>query len=244
MGLIGLWHWRNYTQTGYTGFSTADGINIYFYDGAAVEAARLNMPLRELQDQMGYRDQNIYWQLHPEQKSWTAAQINKYQTEQGIQMILSDLPRFSLIYAIGMGKSLIDPSGNEYLRLFNAYSLPGGIIGVVIDRGIPQIMHILLDIFTTYPAIFWANFFLVLIILVFYLIALIGFLQRDLWRNKYSVIFLLIGFYLILVTGGAIGTARFRIPLMPVICMLAGIGIGKIIESYQNLRKKTSTLSR
>jgi 4-amino-4-deoxy-L-arabinose transferase-like glycosyltransferase len=238
MGLIGLWQWRNFSETGYSGFSTVDGKTIYFFHGASVEAANRKIPLHDLQDQMGYRDPNVYWQLHPEQKSWTEAQINRYMTDEGIKMILSNLPRFSIIYALGLGRTLLDPSANEYLRLFNAYSLPGGVLGVGLDRGFSSQIRIILDIFKTYPTIFLTNLLLGLIIILYYLLALIASIQRSTWHNKSLVCFLSLGFYLLIVAGGGIGADRFRVPIMPILCILAGSGLWKIIESYQRYRMK------
>lgn len=226
--LLGLWHARNFLQAGYTGFSTFEGVNLYFYHGASIDAAKRKIPLYDLQNEMGYRDQNIYFQLHPEQETWSKADINQYQIEQGIRTIINNLPRYAPIYLFGIARTLLDPSGNEFLRIFNAYKLKPGIIGAVIDQNLTDKVKLVLDLLISNPLVAGVNLFFGLVLITYYFFAWIGITQKSAWRNYCMIILICLGLYLILLSGGPVGVDRLRVPVMPIICVFSGIGISRL----------------
>jgi 4-amino-4-deoxy-L-arabinose transferase-like glycosyltransferase len=226
--LLGFWHARNFLRAGYAGFSTFEGINLYFYHGASIEAAKRKIPLYDLQNQMGYRDPDIYFHLHPEQITWSKGQIDKFQKDQGIKTIFNNLPNFIPIYAFGVARTLLDPSGNEFLRIFNAYNLPPGIIGAVIDQDLSEKINRIIELLLNNPHIVGINLIFGLLLSIYYILALIGIAERSTWINKHVIILISLGFYIILLSGGPVGVDRMRVPVMPIICFFSSIGVNKL----------------
>ena len=54
MGLTGLWQLRNSREAGYPGFSAISDLNMYYYLGASVLAAREGVPFDDMQTRMGF----------------------------------------------------------------------------------------------------------------------------------------------------------------------------------------------
>ena len=54
MGLTGLWQLRNWCEAGYPGFSAVPDLNMYYYLGASVLAAREGVPFYDMQTRMGF----------------------------------------------------------------------------------------------------------------------------------------------------------------------------------------------
>ena len=78
VGLTGLWQVRNKIETGYSGFSAIASDNMYFILAASVLAARQHVPYYVMRDRLGYQDQRVYFQDHPEQKTWSVARRVNY----------------------------------------------------------------------------------------------------------------------------------------------------------------------
>jgi 4-amino-4-deoxy-L-arabinose transferase-like glycosyltransferase len=78
IGLTGLWQIRNKIETGYSGFSAIASDNLYFISAASVLAAQQRVPYYGMRDRLGYQDQRIYFQEHPEQRTWPVAQRIDY----------------------------------------------------------------------------------------------------------------------------------------------------------------------
>lgn len=229
-GLTFIWQVRNYIIAGTWEFSSISDINLYFFHGASVAAVHKHIPLVDMQNEMGYRDPTIYYELHPDQKSWPVAKQLEYFKAQGLGQITGDIPTFVKIYLIGTARTLFDPGANEYLRLFGQYSLPGGIVGVGIDKGIGELVKQIKGIFEQHQNIFIANLALFIILLIYYLFFLFGILKSRVWRDSLLFFPLVVGIYLIILSGGASGADRFRMPVMPILCLFAGYGMNYWIE--------------
>jgi 4-amino-4-deoxy-L-arabinose transferase-like glycosyltransferase len=67
--LTGLWQVRNKLETGYSGFSAIASDNLYFISAGSVLAAKQHVPYYEMRDRLGYQDNSVYLQEHPEQNT-------------------------------------------------------------------------------------------------------------------------------------------------------------------------------
>src|SRR5262249_35475136 len=76
------WFLRNAAVAGYKGFASVSDIALYFYSAAAINARLEHRSFSQEQEEMGYLDQTRYFQLHPEQRGWSEAQIYKFEREQ------------------------------------------------------------------------------------------------------------------------------------------------------------------
>jgi len=78
MVLTGVWQIRNKAETGYAGFSGISSIYKSFYLAASILATQQHVPFVVMQHRLGYLDDELYLQQHPEQKKWTQGQRLDY----------------------------------------------------------------------------------------------------------------------------------------------------------------------
>jgi hypothetical protein len=197
---------------------------MFFFHGAAVQAVNRGVPLYEMQDQLGYRDENIYTSLHPDQEDWTPSQRYSYFRAEGTRIVLNNISTYAIVYLIGLGRTLTDPGAVEFLRLFNAYPLEGGLFGVLVDRGVTKTFTQILTVLTAFPQLGIILFILAMMLFGLYLFAGIALIKVSYRNNWNLIITLLIGLYFLLLAGGPLAADRFRQPIMPFVCLLAGYG--------------------
>lgn len=230
VGPLALWQARNAAETGYSGFAAISDINWYFYQGASVAAAKQHVPYYTVQAAWGYSDPAVYDRAHPEQHGWSDAQIYDYMGSEGRRIVLQNLPTYAPIHVIGMLKTLLNPGGVEYLKLFDAYPAAGGDFGVAVNAGLGESLGYL-----------WRENRLLLILdlgfgallVVYLLAALTALIARANWNLRVASLFAL-GLYLLVMSGGPQSLSRFRHPIMPLICVLAGYGIAVWLRRLRN----------
>jgi hypothetical protein len=222
MSPIAAWQVRNYVQTGYSGFSSVQDANLYFYLGAATLASIEGRSYYDVQESLGYNNDELYFSKHPDQKAWPEAQVLRLQGEEGRRILLQNPLTYLKIYSKGTLLLVFDPGAVELLKLFKLYKEGGGLLGAVHDRGI---ISVSLDLFERNPLFFWSN-----VVFALYLLAILGFavvgLARRTVRTRTGIL-LLVGVivYLIAISAGPQSYSRFRHPIMPFLCILAGIGM-------------------
>jgi 4-amino-4-deoxy-L-arabinose transferase-like glycosyltransferase len=221
--IIGLWQLRNQRETGYSGFSSVSDYNLYCYQAASVRAVQERVPYYEMQRSMGCPDKEIYLRNHPEQTSWGRGKIYHFMGREGLQIITRKPVTYLLIHAQGMVRTLIDPGITEYLIMFKRYSWTGGLLGQVLDQG-------LLATFKGFARTMPIFFFLSLTLMGLYLAASFGSGVVALFHRGFpygisTAALLCILAYYLLVSGGPVGYHRFRLPIMPLVCVFSGYGL-------------------
>ncbi|MGQ0593367.1 MAG: glycosyltransferase family 39 protein [Gammaproteobacteria bacterium] len=222
MSLIAAWQVRNYVQTSYSGFSGVQDANLYFYLGAATLASSEGRSYYDVQESLGYNNDDIYFSKHPDQKTWSEAQVLRFQGEEGRRILLHDPFTYLKIYSKGTLLLVFDPGAVELWKLFKLYEEGGGLLGAMHDRGI---ISVTLDLLERNPLFFWSN-----VVFALYLFAILGFaavgLARRMVRTRTGIL-LLVGViaYVIAISAGPQSYSRFRHPIMPFLCILAGIGM-------------------
>lgn len=224
MSLIGAWQVRNEVQTGYSGFSAVPDVNLYFYLGAATLASIEGKSYYDVQQSLGYNNDEIYFSRHPDQKQWPEAQVYRFQREEGRRILLQAPMNYIKIHLTGMLLAVFEPGGVEYLKLFKLYKEGGGQLGAIHDRGL---ISVSVDLFKRNALFLWSN-----VVLALYLFAVLGFavvaVAQRMVRTKTGVLLLFwVLIYLIMISGGPQSHSRFRHPIMPVLCILAGVGIAQ-----------------
>ncbi len=224
-GLIGGWQVRNRIVSGYNGFTAINAINAYFYQAAAVLANQQGKSYVDVQNELGYQNDTVYLQVHPEQRSWSEAEKYQYQWDEGLRIIFSAPSTYARIHAQGMLRTLLEPSAVEYLKMYNLYPALGGLLGQIVDQGL---LSTLRNLYHDNPLVFWSTLALAIPLLVYYLLALVGFGTDRMYRQAPVVLLIASSIYFLFASGGPQGLARFRHPLMPVVCLLAGYGLWQI----------------
>jgi 4-amino-4-deoxy-L-arabinose transferase-like glycosyltransferase len=216
------WQARNAAVADYGGLSAIVDVNSYFYQGAATEAAVRGISFYERQRQLGYRDVNVYFDNHPEQRDWTPAERFDFMGRQGLARMTEHPVTYLLIHLRGMARVAVDPGGVEALRLFGAYPSHGGLLGKVIDEGL---WSTLIYVGRERPGLLLTEGLFGVFLVGIYLLAMRALLLARPRSQRAFLVCLLLAGYLWLASGGPHSLSRFRHPIMPILCVLAGAGL-------------------
>jgi 4-amino-4-deoxy-L-arabinose transferase-like glycosyltransferase len=221
---IGGWVGRNSRVAGYHGFSSVSDFNLYFYSAGAVMARLDGTPFSAEQVHLGMGDQEQYLRMHPEQRAWTTGEMYAYQGRQGIETILRHPLMYTFIHLRGCLIVLADPGATVFLRTIHKYPETGGLLSRVQDQGMIQGI---LWLAKNYTLVAVVMFIFGLQLFVYYGLFVAGLFRIEAWAAVVLTVFCV---YVVLVSGGPAAVGRFRVPVMPVVCISAGIAIA----SYKN----------
>lgn len=221
------WVIRNIEIAGYHGFSAITDVNLYFYSEAAVQGKLENKSYWQAQQELGYGNDETYFRNHPEQRYWTQAQILRFRSEEARKTIFQHWGLYAIIHLRGCAIVLFDPAATEAMKLLRLYPESGGLIYRATDQG-P--LKAALWLIRNYPSAILALLLLGTQIILYYLLGVVG--LRRLPLNA-SVFFVFLCCYFILVSGSATAVARFRAPVMPLVCVAAA----KAIADWQARRQ-------
>jgi 4-amino-4-deoxy-L-arabinose transferase-like glycosyltransferase len=228
LALLLPWSLRNQNRANYPGFSAISDVNLYFFHLPAVLAHRQGCTYLQLKLSRGMIDLESFFQHHPQARTWDQGQIYRYLHQQALQGILSDIPYFLYLHLKGMVLILVGPGTGEFLSLFRAgglappdlaYSLgltaPAGQVLGTLFKHLPYLGLSLL--LSTFPVI----------------LMILAFAYRRNWKHNRLQIFLLLAtaFYFLFLSGGMTANSRFRHPIMPLLCVLAGPGLAALFRS-------------
>jgi len=245
---LAAWQIRNWVETGFRGFASVQEVSLYFCDAADVKARMEHRDYYDVLKESGYPDfrelfilsngqlylSQAYLAQHPEQIGWSQGQriafihteaLHVIRAHYGIflQSCLESL--FRTVFELGIGAlhHLLIPEADRGEAISIAsVSTHGGILRAIGD---PWIL--------AERAVFSAA-----------LLGLYVFAARGAFRGGMhnACVWLLLGtsLYFITVSATAVsgrggGGARYRLPVMPAICILAAAGF---------LRTKTMTIAR
>ena len=222
MGLTGLWRVRNWVEAEYPGFAAVEDVNLYFYLGASVRAARESVPYYDMQRRMGYSDESFYLRLHPEQVAWGPARRFAYMGEEGRRIVLSAPLTYARIHLDGMLRTLVAPGATDLLGFFRLDAGIAGYLGVFVDEGV---WSGVVRLSRTLPLVFWSNLLLAPLLGAYLGLAVLALGSRALRADVTTVVMLGVAAYLLVMAGGPAAYTRFRHPLMPIVCVYAAYGL-------------------
>ena len=239
MGLMGLWQIRNLQQAGYPDFSTARDRNLYFFGAAATLAAQEGIPWREMQRRMGAGDEEIYLQNHPDQHHWSEGARYQQMHREALRILLKHPFVYARIHAFGMFMVVASPLDYTYLRLLgvdrNRYQF---VKTVFLREGFVQAA---LQWLRESQSGFRLVLILGLILWSYLLLSAVGLVSLRPIREMTVITLLVFGLYFVVISGGPQADSRYRHPLMPLICILAGYGCYAswgFFDSWRSLHKR------
>jgi hypothetical protein len=229
-GLIFLWQLRNWRETGYSGFSGIASINMYFFQAASVLAAQQHVPFLEMQRRLGFKDDPVYYERHPEQRTWTLGQRLNYMKSEAAHILLSNPWIYARIHFEGIIRTIFDPGATGYLIFFKLYPHGGGggLFEAMRNAGIWQATW---ELAAKKPFVFWTNVLLLPLELLYLLCACVALSSRRLMRDPTIIVAVSAVIYYLVISGGPTAHSRFRHPAMPIICVLAGYGLCLLLDA-------------
>lgn len=216
---LAAWQIRNWIETGYSGFTSITITNPYDYEAAEVLAMAEHKPFVEVQREIGYGD---WLTVHPDQAAWSEPQRLAYMHEQTVR-ILRRYPKLFLISEIkGFFRVTFSPATTDLISQM-ALSNP---------QQISTLRERIHDQGPLRAALAWARANpwdgILSGVIAIWLLILYVFLIRGVLRSSVRdpVLWLLIGvsFYMLGVSSGAQAGGRYRMPVMPIVCVLAAAG--------------------
>lgn len=247
VSLLGIWHWRNLQVANYPAFSSVNAVNLYYWTAPAIEANRTGKKFDEIQNEMEVNDpkvmcfnQSLYGpKIAPDKITCNKSQAFRDMEKEGVRTIKDNLPRYTLMHFDGLIRTLLGPAVSDYQILFgNPVDFPTRT-GTTFQDGI--FLHLknmvikapdLLAMYLILGVLSWSFIFL----------AVVGLWGRLPVGGLQLFTILSVGAYFIVVGGGTVGQGRYRHPLMPIVCLVAGYGLSLILDKIQQ-RKRPNSLT-
>ncbi len=227
--IVGPWVWRNMRQLGIPAISTISSSNLLFYNAVALKAdldgvgqaqalsAMQTQVSAELAKRGGLENEAIQTQLYNE---W------------GWQIILAHPLRYAVIHLENDLNNLL-PDVTDFLELIGVTQGARGTLGVLNQRGLlAAIDHYFGDrIWLISLVLPW-----IALLGIIYLTGMLGMYalaRRKAWFGLALLLFPVLYFLLL---PGAPSNPRFRVPVMPYLCLLGGIGCVHLARWWLNKR--------
>ncbi len=209
---------------------------MYFILAASVLAAEQHVPYYGMRDRLGYQNPRAYFREHPEQKTWSVEKRTNYLTRTAEHILLGDSLTYAWIYFDGVLRGTFDPGSTEFLRFFDLYPRDGGLLTVAVDKGRIATVEALY----AYPLLFWSTAMMLLMLLIYLSSACVTLCSPAIQDPSILAAWLIASYYMA-IAGGPGDWGRFRHPVMPIICTLAGYGLYAV---WSRLRHDHRTVSK
>lgn len=220
------WQLRNWLVADYSGFSLIGGKDLYYDAASAILADKAGISVKDQKVIMGYNNEDVYFRLHPEQRGWTEHEIVNYQMQEAVRTILSHPHLFLKYFAHRIAWTLVGPGLSEWLYVFN-----------VRFQNIDKILENKKDVFRLLKGsslTLWASVLLALLLGLYWLLAGVGLLTNKTYANEGVILIVLLAcYYVCLPAAAGIGYARFRHPIIPIMCVLAGKGLAYVFDEWR-----------
>lgn len=218
---LAAWQTRNAVEAGYNGFSSIVEKNLYFFQSAEVSADLQRIALASEQQKLGYPDDAAYRVAHPEQRDWPRPQRLRFMRVQSMQILRQHPILYLRTHVAGVAVVALSPCATEWLQLLAAYPDPETMPRRILNEGVAASVK---RIVLTHPGVSLAMALLECLLLALYALAFRGFLSPL--PNRLPAYTLLgIALYFLLIAGGAQAIGRYRLPVMPILCVFAAAGI-------------------
>ena len=216
-----LWQIRNAQLTGYSGFSSIVEKNLYYFQSAEVTAELGGTSLALEQARLGYNSETNYLVIHPEQQFWSQAQRLQFMRATAMNIISRHRALYFGSHFRGVALVAFTPAATEFFQLLDLYPAPQSMPHRVLNEGI---LHSVWVALRGHPALSIGMALFEVWLLLLYVFATIGSLFCR--GSRFAVIALVgIALYFLLISGGAQAVGRYRLPIIPELCVLAGGGL-------------------
>jgi 4-amino-4-deoxy-L-arabinose transferase-like glycosyltransferase len=215
------WLIRNGLVANYWKFCALQDLVWYFFKAPAVLSVKNHVPFPEMQKRMGWGDFSNYFIDHPEQKTWTQAEVLKYMGKEGKRIFFHNLRYYPRIYFKGLALLILDPGSADLLKVINKYPKVGGRSVQIMNTGFIKGIH---SLAIENKLLFSLSLIMGILLICYYLLFALGVFVNLKNRNVIEFIFIGIIIYLIFVSSGEFAIGRYRHPIMPFVIIFASQG--------------------
>jgi hypothetical protein len=224
MLLLMPWAMRNARKHDYPGISTVQGFNLLYYNGALAKARDDGLSLDAAEDLLTA-------ELRTEANFSEASIGEKANAMQnlGIKTILTHFGSYLFLHTRGMLAMLIDPGRINLARMLYGEQTGSGLLEAFSTKGFLGAMAFLFQQQPAVVILFGLAFVWQLFFLIVSMWGGVTFFKSA--EKIHFWLLLTLALYFIFITG-PIGAARFRVPITPLLSILAGVGIAQIREKF------------
>jgi hypothetical protein len=217
---LAAWQMRNYLETGFAGFSSIQTQNLYFFSAAEVTSRVEHRTLPAVQDEFGYNDEQLFLERHPEASGWNQAQRLSFMSTEAKRILRAHPWLFLGAHLAGSIRTALNPGGAVLLDLVD-HPVDDEAFTREREQG-P--LRAALWMGENHPWQMALMAALGALLLGLYVFAVLGVARANI---PSACLWMLLGvvLYFFTVSGGAAAAARLRLPVMPIICVLAGAGV-------------------
>jgi hypothetical protein len=235
---LAAWQIRNHVETGYGGFTSITDENSYFYLDADVTARVEHRSTHDVQKELGIvftHDNSHQWYLyqpyldrHPEQAGWSQSQRLSYMHSEANRVIRAHYGVYLRSCFAALAHILLD-SGDSYFSTLIHREGSGYHTEILSGAGWARRKITLAKM---YPLIAVEKAGLDVVMIGLYLLAMRGIVlaRRGAFPGDVcnSCLWMLLGtslYFLAISAVGSGGVSRYRLPVLPVVCILASAGL-------------------
>jgi 4-amino-4-deoxy-L-arabinose transferase-like glycosyltransferase len=219
LATLAPWVVRNIRLADYKGFSTAQEWNLYFTFDVELQATVEHRGVAAAVQQAAVMTPEQYLEMHPEQRTWSEGQKARFWATEARRMILEHPLVFVRIYGRNCFAVLFNPGVTEVLRELGLFPPDRTTFSTQFDHGYFSAMGWLLR---QYPLAAVLLPLMLAQLLLYYALAFAGLRKLPLEIRIFMVGMCV---YFVLVSGFLTAGARFRMPIMPLVCISASVAI-------------------
>jgi hypothetical protein len=221
---LAAWQARNTVETGYRGFSSIVEKNLYFFQSAEVTAELQHISFEAEQQKLGYSEESAFLSAHPEQRGRNQAQRLSYMHEQATSILRDHAGLYLRTHFTGVAIVAFTPCAAELLQMLGAYPSADTMPHRILSDGIVASIR---QVFRAHPFVAMTMVLLEAFLLFLYLSAIRGCLRI---KSITPPLLTLAGIatYFLLISGGAQAVGRYRLPVMPELCIFAAGGLTRL----------------
>ncbi len=234
---LAAWQIRNRLETGYSGFSSISEVNLYFYSAADVIARVEHRSMWDVSIELGHAPftnhsapsylRQSYLARHPEQVGWSQGQRLAFMHSEAVHVIRAHYGVYLRSCFAALFLTVYDSGFGNYVRHMNPEDPSRYSTGLLKGGGITRAISLAKG----HPWIAVEKAAFGIVLLGMYLLAARGIvlIARGVFRGCIcnSCQWMLLGislYFLAISAAGSGGGGRFRLPVMPVVCILAAAG--------------------
>jgi 4-amino-4-deoxy-L-arabinose transferase-like glycosyltransferase len=206
----GIWVFRNYFLASILEFSSQQSHNLHLWEGSGASAFSQNISIDEVHE----FEASLMKSKIGDQPS--ISEEASYRTSRGISLILNNFPSFLQMHTVGIGKILLGPGQGEFMNFIS-------------NGRITRSSNSLEEL---------SVYVLALITILIFVFCVFGFIFSFISeKDKFLPLNLFLLMNLIF-SSGFQAYSRFRVPISPILCCYAAIGMW-IVYSRIRLRRVT-----